>query len=220
MISFSKILRQLPLILTLCVFTLSSRAQTRPESHAQTPSNVAAPANSGAPLNLGATDAEKHDQAGIDQANALREQAMSMLSVFSADGKPVSNPMDLLQSPDFQERLKQLGELQKMLENPAVRKYVRVVTNSEVVSGLQGLMAKPKEKHMHLLFAQLAFFILFALFRTWHLAKTTGFFKRIVWSLGLFVIWIGCISFVIPTATLGWDYAAFLGAIGRAFMSA
>lgn len=197
----------------LCVFSKTTLAQV-PVSNTETPPPVAIPST--APMN----SIDNPDQAAIDQAHALQSQAMSMLSVFTADGKPVSNPMELLQSPEFQERLKQLGELQKMLENPAVRKYVRVVTNSEVVSSLRAVVDKPKEKHMHLLFAELGFFVVFALFRTWFLARKAGFFKKILWSTGLFAVWMFGISFVLPTVTLGWEYPAFLGSVWRAFLSA
>jgi hypothetical protein len=106
-----------------------------------------------------------------------------------------------------------LAALQNLMNQPQMKKYVRLVTSPEFARDLGGLIEHPMR--MQLVYWEAAWLFAIILLRAWQNSKSKHWLRKVwiyLWTLGVF--WIGSLV-VVPRLVLGEAYSRFFSDCAR-----
>ncbi len=134
--------------------------------------------------------------------------AINALNPMSAQyGKPGAPPQNLPAG---------MEQLQKLLNHPATKSYLRLFSSPEFSQGTEQLVNHPKR--MYLVYFEVGWLVIFLILRSWRLSRTNHWFKKLwvkTWTLLLFwVIGVG----VVPWFVFGDIYSKTLSGFVEVLM--
>jgi hypothetical protein len=108
--------------------------------------------------------------------------------------------------------------LQKLADQPGVRKTVQVVQNPEFLQDLAAFATHPKRNELG--YAELAWVLAILMLRSWRLAKTSNWFVHFWISFSNFVLfWVGAVG-LLPYIVIGPAYTKLITDAIRLYKSA
>jgi hypothetical protein len=108
--------------------------------------------------------------------------------------------------------------LQKLVDQPGIRKTVQVVQNPEFLQDLAAFATHPKRAELG--YAELAWVLAILMLRSWRLAKTSNWLVHFWISFSNFVLfWIGAVG-LLPYIVIGPAYTKLITDAIRLYQSA
>jgi hypothetical protein len=127
---------------------------------------------------------------------------------------PAGLPTAAVHSPQLStEQLEQIKKIQNLLDHPSVKKYISIISDSQVSAEVQALLKSDRPKHLGI--AQLIWILVYLGLKgasRQRLSKAR-LLKRITTRVSLFFLFLIVASVILPSVILGSGYLRILSRI-------
>ncbi len=102
----------------------------------------------------------------------------------------------------------QAERLQRLIANPWIQKYVRLVNHPDFLSSAESILTHPNR--MLLIWVELGFFVFFLVFRAWRLSKSKHWLRALWTRTYTYVMYFGGAAIVVPALVIGSPFTTLL----------
>jgi hypothetical protein len=142
--------------------------------------------------------------AGVEQELNDRVDGFNVANPLADD----ANTQRLMSTPGA------LAEMQKLLQNPLVQRYVKIMSNPAILNKMNALITHPKR--MNMVYSEIGLFLFLIVFRAWRSSKYEHWLGR-AW-VGFYSFFLGLILalVVVPAFVFGSIYIQFINEFAKA----